>query len=192
MPDAFAPLVIAAAVLFFIALVWALTTYNGLIRLRQHVAESWSTIDTELKRRHDLIPNLIEVCQGYAAHEKTVFEQVAQARGEAAAATHPTVTPRDQARHESALTGSLRSLFAVSEGYPELKASDHFLALQKELAITEDRIQAARRFFNANVRDLNTRVEQVPSNIVAGLFHFERADYFEIDEASVRAAPSIA
>ena len=186
-----APFVIAAAVLVFIALIWALTIYNGLVRLRQHVAESWSTIDTELKRRHDLIPNLVEVCRGYAAHEASVFAQVAQARGAAAAATDPSVSPDDQARRESALTGSLRTLFAVSEGYPELKASDHFLALQHELAMTEDRIQAARRFYNANVRDLNTRVEQVPSNVIAGLFHFETADYFEIDEASVRAAPSV-
>ena len=143
MPPA-APFIIAAAVLLFIVLIWTLTTYNGLVRLRQYVAESWSTIDTELKRRHDLIPNLVEVCRGYAAHEQTVFEQVARARGEAAAATDPAVPPVDQARRESALTGSLRTLFAVSEGYPELKASDHFLALQRELAVTEDRIQAAR------------------------------------------------
>lgn len=186
-----APFVIAAAVLFFIVLVWAIATYNGLVRLRQHVAESWSTIDTELKRRHDLIPNLVEVCRGYAAHEQSVFEQVARARGEAAQATDASVSPDDQARRESALTGSLRTLFAVSEGYPQLKASEHFLALQRELAVTEDRIQAARRFFNANVRDLNTRVEQVPSNVVAGMFHFETADYFEIDEASVRGVPAV-
>ena len=186
-----APFVIAAAVLFFIVLVWAIATYNGLARLRQHVAESWSTIDTELKRRHDLIPNLVEVCRGYAAHEQSVFEQVARARGEAAQATDASVSPDDQARRESALTGSLRTLFAVSEGYPQLKASEHFLALQRELAVTEDRIQAARRFFNANVRDLNTRVEQVPSNVVAGMFDFETADYFEIDEASVRGVPAV-
>ena len=186
-----APFVIAAAVLFFIVLVWAIATYNGLVRLRQHVAESWSTIDTELKRRHDLIPNLVEVCRGYAAHEQSVFEQVARARGEAAQATDASVSPDDQARRESALTGSLRTLFAVSEGYPQLKASKHFLALQRELAVTEDRIQAARRFFNANVRDLNTRVEQVPSNVVAGMFDFETADYFEIDEASVRGVPAV-
>lgn len=186
-----APFVIAAAVLFFIVLVWAIATYNGLVRLRQHVAESWSTIDTELKRRHDLIPNLVEVCRGYAAHEQSVFEQVARARGEAAQATDASVSPDDQARRESALTGSLRTLFAVSEGYPPLKASEHFLALQRELAVTEDRIQAARRFFNANVRDLNTRVEQVPSNVVAGMFDFETADYFEIDEASVRGVPAV-
>jgi|GEM_PF-6628467 len=111
-----APFVIAAAVLFFIVLVWAIATYNGLVRLRQHVAESWSTIDTELKRRHDLIPNLVEVCRGYAAHEQSVFEQVARARGEAAQTTDASVSPDDQARRESALTGSLRTLFAVSEG----------------------------------------------------------------------------
>jgi len=134
---------------------------------------------------------VVEVCRGYAAHEVSVFEQVARARGEAVSATDPSVSPDQQARRESALTGSLRTLFAVSEGYPELRASDHFLALQHELAITEDRIQAARRFYNANVRDLNTRVEQVPSNVVAGLFHFAPADCFEIDEASVRAAPSV-
>ena len=191
MPQPAAPFVIAAAVLLFVVLVWAITTYNGLVGLRQHVAESWSTIDTELKRRHDLIPNLVEVCRGYAAHEQSVFEQVAWARGAAIDAAAPAVAPVDQARTESALTGSLRTLFAVSEGYPELRASDHFLALQHELAVTEDRIQAARRFYNANVRDLNTRVEQVPSNIVAGMFDFEPADYFEIDQASVRAAPVV-
>jgi len=184
-----APFVVAAVVLGFVTLVWAIATYNGLVRLRQHVAESWSMIDTELKRRHDLIPNLVEVCRGYAAHEQSVFEQVVRARGAAADATDPSVAPQDQARRESALTGSLRTLFAVSEGYPDLRASEHFLALQRELAVTEDRIQAARRFYNANVRDLNTRVEQVPSNIVAGMFHFDPADYFEIDEASVQAAP---
>lgn len=181
-----APFVIAAAVLFFLALVWAIANYNGLVRLRQHVTESWSGIDTELKRRHNLIPNLVEVCRGYAAHEQAVFEQVTRARG-AAAAESGGVAPR--AERENALSGSLRTLFAVSEGYPELRASEHFLALQDELTNTEDRIQAARRFYNANVRDLNNRVQQVPSNIVANLFGFEGADYFEIEDAAVRAAP---
>lgn len=184
-------LVIPAVVLLLVVL-WCFGTYNGLVGLRNHVAESWSGIDTELKRRHDLIPNLVEVCRGYADHEQAVFEQVTRARAEAVAASEsPTDGTAAQARKENALSGSLRSLIAVSEAYPELKASEHFLSLQTELANTEDRIQASRRFYNANVRDLNTKVEQVPSNLIASMFGFGPAEFFQLEDAGVRASPRV-
>ncbi|MEX0776389.1 MAG: LemA family protein [Phycisphaeraceae bacterium] len=174
--------------IFGVPLLWLIGTYNGLVRLRQHLRESWAGIDTELKRRYDLIPNLVETVKGYAAHERRVLEEVIAARQQA---VNSTGSPAAQARDENALVGSLRQLFAVSEAYPDLKASAHFLALQKELANTEDRISAARRFYNANVRDLNTRIAQFPSNIVAGLFNFREAEYFEIEEVGMRAAPVV-
>ncbi|MBB6430209.1 LemA family protein [Algisphaera agarilytica] len=167
---------------------WVIGTFNGLVRLRTHTDESWAGIDTELTRRYDLIPNLVEVCKGYAEHEKTVFDQVTQARASAIAEANGVLP---QAQRENALTGSLNSLFAVSEAYPDLKASEHFLALQDQLANTEDRIQAARRFYNANVRDLNTRVQQFPSSIIASMFGFTNADYFQVDQAAVRANPQV-
>lgn len=168
---------------------WVIGTYNGLVRLRQHVRESWSGIDTELKRRYDLIPNLVETVKGYAAHEQTVLERVIAARNQAAASTG---SPSNQARDENQFVGALRQLFAVAEDYPDLKASRNFLHLQEELVNTEDRIQAARRFYNANVRDLNTRVRTVPSNIIANMFNFAEAEFFEIEDAAVRAAPKVA
>ncbi|MEM8738662.1 MAG: LemA family protein [Planctomycetota bacterium] len=174
---------IIAGILGVVFLAWLIGTYNGLVRLRTHVRESWSGIDTELQRRYALIPNLVEVCKGYAAHEQTVFTQVTRARA-LAVAESGGVAP--QAQREDALTGSLRSLLAVGEAYPELRASEHFLALQQELANTEDRLQAARRFYNANVRDLNTRVQQVPSNLVASAFGFRSAEYFQLQTASAR------
>lgn len=186
------PVLLGVGVPTLFILIWFIGTYNGLVRLRNHVDESWSGIDTELKRRHDLIPNLVEVCKGYADHERTVFEQVTRARAEAVAASDsPTNGAATQARKENALSGSLGSLLAVSEAYPELKASEHFLALQRQLSNTEDRIQAARRFYNANVRDLNTRVESVPSNLVASTFGFGPAEFFEIEHVAVRAAPQV-
>ena len=164
-------------------LLWAALAYNTLVRTRQQVRESWSGIDTELKRRYDLIPNLVEVVRGYAGHERQALEEVTAARTRAAASSGG---PASQAADEKPLVDGLRRLFAVVEGYPELKASEHFLELQKELANTEDRIQAARRFYNANVRDLNTRIEVFPSNLIAGLFRFEGAEFFEVETASVR------
>lgn len=169
-------------------LIWLAGTFNGLVRLRQHLRESWAGIDTELKRRYDLIPNLVETVKGYAQHEKQVLEQVVAARSKAQASTG---SPTSQSRDENALIGSLNSLLAVSEGYPDLKASRNFLQLQVELANTEDRIQAARRFYNANVRDLNTRIESFPSNLVASLFSFQRGEYFEVESVAVRAAPKV-
>ena len=171
-----------------LVLIWAVATYNTLVLLRQHCRESWSGIDTELRRRYNLIPNLVATVKGYAAHEREVLQAVTEARNRAAASTG---SPQSQAKDENVLAGTLRQLFAVSEGYPDLKASENFLALQEELANTEDRIQAARRFYNANVRDINTRVEVFPSNLIAGAFKFTKEEFFEIDHAHVRAVPKI-
>ena len=162
---------------------WVILSYNVLVRLRQHCGEAWSGIDTELKRRYDLIPNLVELVKGYAAHERELLTSVTQARVQALASTG---SPGAQAADEQRLVSSLDRLFAVSERYPDLKASDNFLALQHQLAETEDRIQAARRFYNANVRDLNTRIEVFPSNFVASAFGFRPEEYFEVDPARVR------
>jgi LemA protein len=173
----------------FVVLIWALVVYNGLIRLRNHCDESWSGIDTELKRRYDLIPNLVETVKGYAAHERELIETVVRAR---AAAIASTGTPASQAADENALVGGLRRLLAVAEGYPDLKASRGFLLLQEELSNTEDRIQRARRFYNANVRELNTRVAVFPCVIVAWVTGVRRREYFEIDDAIQRSPPPIA
>lgn len=174
---------LAAAALL---LLYVVLNYNALVRLRQQCRESWSGIDTELRRRYDLIPNLVATVQGYAQHERQVLQAVVEARSRAVASTG---SPQSQAKDENALVGTLRQLFAVAEGYPELKASRNFLQLQEELSNTEDRIQAARRFYNANVRDLNTRVEVFPSNLIAGVFSFQPLEFFEVEEA-VRAAPA--
>ncbi|MAE60333.1 MAG: hypothetical protein CMJ49_03140, partial [Planctomycetaceae bacterium] len=151
--DAAVPCVLVA-VFVLLPLVWLIATYNGLVRLRQHVRESWSGIDTELRRRYDLIPNLVETVKGYAAHERETLEAVVRARQ---AAVESRGSPASQAADENVLVDTLGRLFALAEGYPDLKASGNFLELQNELVNTEDRIQAARRFYNANVRDLNTR-----------------------------------
>ena len=164
-------------------LLWAALNYNLLIRIRQQVRESWSGIDTELKRRYDLVPNLVETVKGYAAHERQVLTAVTEAR---AAAQASVGSPETQARDEKNLVTSMRQLFAVAEDYPDLKASDHYLALQQELSNTEDRIQAARRFYNGNVRDLNTRIEVFPSNVIASLFSFAKEEYFEVESSVIR------
>lgn len=179
---------IVILVLLVIVGLWAMGAYNGLVRLRNLVQESWRQIDVELKRRHDLIPNLVETVKGYAAHEKGVFEEVARARS---AAIAPGAGPAEQAQQENVLTQALGKLFAVAEAYPDLKASQNFMALQTELTNTEDRIAAGRRFYNANVRQYNTKIETVPTNIVAGMFHFVRAEYFEAEEPEVREAPTV-
>lgn len=174
------------AALVLIPFIWFIATYNVLVRLRNYCRESWAVVDTELKRRYDLIPNLVQTAQGYATHEREVFETVARSRAQAQAASG---SPAQQAVAENAFVGGLRSLLAVVENYPDLKASGNFLKLQEELANTEDRIQAARRFFNANVRDYNTRLEVIPSNLVAGMFSFRPQEFFEIEAACERAAP---
>jgi LemA protein len=168
-------------------LVWAIFNYNGLVKLRQHCRESWSDIDTELKRRYNLIPNLVETVKGYAAHEREVLQAVTDARAKAAASSG---SPVSQAADENVLVGALQRLLAVVESYPDLKASDNFLELQRELANTENRIQAARRFYNGNVRDMNTRVESFPSNIIAALFSFEQEEFFEITDVAMRDVPA--
>jgi LemA protein len=169
-----------------LVLIWIISIYNSLVRLRQHKRDSWAGIDTELRRRYDLIPNLVETVKGYAAHERDVLKSVTESRSRA---MNSTGSPAEQAADENSLVRGLRSLFAVSESYPELKASRNFLELQKELSNTEDRIQASRRFYNGNVRDLNTRIEVFPSNLVASLFRFKKAEYFEIE--SIEAAKAI-
>lgn len=183
----------AVVVLFYVLagfvlliLVWGILNFNALVRLRQHCHESWSGIDTELKRRYDLVPNLVDTVKGYAAHEREVLQSVTEARSQAAASRG---SPEAQAADENLFVGALTRLLAVVESYPDLKASDHFLELQRELANTEDRIQAARRFYNGNVRDLNTRVEAFPSNLVAALFRFKQEEFFKIADVRVRAAP---
>ena len=162
-------------------LLWLVLSYNRFVSQRNLIANSWSNVDTELKRRYELIPNLVETVKGYAAHERAVLEAVTNARSAAVAATGP---PEQQAAAEAPLVSGLRQLLAVAESYPELKASSNFLALQDELSLTEDRIQAARRFYNANVADFNRRVQSVPSNIIAGLFRFREAEYFQIEPAT--------
>jgi LemA protein len=173
-----------------VALVVALfvTSHNRFVRQRNLIDDSWSNIDTELKRRYDLIPNLVESVKGYAAHESGTLGAVTEARSQAMAQGG---SPEEQARSENALVGSLKSLLAVSEAYPDLKANTGFLDLQRQLVSTEDRIQAARRLYNNNVRDYNERVQSVPTNLVAGLFHYEVREYFEVDEAVVAAPPDV-
>ncbi|MEW6059206.1 MAG: LemA family protein [Actinomycetota bacterium] len=164
----------------------AIVSYNRFVSQRQLIKDSWANIDTELRRRYDLIPNLVETVKGYAAHEREIFEDVARTRSAAVAATG---TPAEQAAAEGPFVAALRQLFAVVENYPDLKANQNFLALQAELANTEDRLQTARRFYNGNVRDFNQRVQSFPSNLIAGAFHFEEAEFFEIPEEIREAGP---
>ena len=159
--------------------VWIIFAYNGLVRTRNRVKEAWSDIEVQLKRRYDLIPNLIETVKGYAAHEKNVFEDVTQARTQAMGAQ----TKDEKAGAENQLSSTLKSLFAVAENYPDLKANQNFLELQRELTDTEDKIQAARRFYNANVRDFNTKLQVFPSNLIAGMLSFTKRDFFEAKES---------
>jgi LemA protein len=179
---------IPAAILALAVALVVIGMYNSLVRGRNHVKESWAGIDTELKRRYDLIPNLVETVKGYAAHEREVFERVVEARSRAVASTG---SPAEQARDENILVQALRQLFALREGYPDLKASQNFLALQKQLAETEDRLQASRRLYNGNVREFNNRCEMFPTNILASMFHFEKAEFFEIESAVERQAPTV-
>lgn len=172
-----------------LVLIWAVANYNRLVGLRQHIRESWADIDVEMKRRYDLIPNLVETVKGYAAHERQTFETVIAARNRAAANTGPADS---QAVDESTLMLALKRLFIVVEEYPQLRADAHFLALQKELANTEDRIAAARRFFNANVRDLNRLCQSFPTNLLAGMFGIVPEDYFELSSEAERVVPRVA
>ena len=157
--------------------------YNKLVRLRQNVRESWSAIETELRRRYDLIPNLVETVKGYATHEKETLEAVIQARN---AALANNGTPEEQAKSETQLTGALRQVFALSEAYPDLKANTNFNQLQAQLEETENRLGQSRRFYNANVRELNTATESFPSVVVANMFGFKSEEYFEIQDDAAR------
>ena len=178
---------IVIGVLLLLGLIFVLIR-NGIIGSRNRVDEAWSGIDVQLKRRHDLVPNLVEAVKGYATHEREVFDAVTRAR---AAAASPGSSPAEQGRQEGALGQALGRLFAVAEAYPDLKASTNFLELQQQLAETEDRIAAGRRFYNANVRALNTRVESFPSNLVASSFGFHKEEYFEVEDEAVRTAPTV-
>ena len=178
-------LVIVAIVL--IAIAYTIATFNGLIRLQNRADEGFSDIDVQLKRRHDLIPNLVETVKGYAAHERQTLENVTAARNAAVAATGPQA----QAQAENQLTGALRQLFAVAENYPDLKASRNFLELQNEITDTEDKIQAARRFYNMTVRDLNIKIDQFPPRLIAPMAGATKRDFFEIDDAAEREVPAV-
>ena len=168
-----------------IIIIWGILTYNSLITLKNRTDEAWSDIDVQLKRRYDLIPNLMETVKGYAGHEKEVFENVTKART-AAMNAEQSGNPEEIAQTENMLTGALKSLFAVAENYPDLKASQNFLQLQDELSDTENKIQASRRFYNGNVRDFNIKTQTFPSNIVAGMFNFAVRKFFEIENAEER------
>ena len=172
-----APVAIGALVL------WVIAMYNQFVQLANRVKEAWSDIEVQMKRRYDLIPNLLETVKGYAAHEKDVFEKVTQARAAAIGAQ----TMPQHAQAENMLSGALKSLFAVAEAYPQLRANENFLELQRELTDTEDKIQAARRFYNGNVRDMNTLMESFPSNLVANIFKFQKQEFFELEEGESAA-----
>lgn len=161
--------------------------YNSFIKLTNRAKEAWADIDVQLKRRYDLIPNLMETVKGYMAHERGVLEKVTEARTRAMGAT----TTKEHEQSENMLAGALKTLFAVAENYPQLRASENFLELQRELSDTEDKIQAARRFYNANVRDLNIKVESFPSNIIARWFGFKKMELFELAEAEEREPVSV-
>lgn len=159
-----------------IVAIWVVASFNGLVVLKNRAKEAWSDIDVQLKRRYDLIPNLVETVKGYAVHERELLDRVTQARASAMGAQGV----KDKAQAENMLSDTLKSLFAVSENYPDLKASVNFLELQRELTDTEDKIQASRRFYNTNVRDLNTKIEIFPDNVIANIFGFKQMDLFEI------------
>jgi len=173
---------IVVGVVLVLAIGFIVATYNGLVTLRNRVEEAWSDITVQLKRRTDLIPNLVNSVKGYATHEKEVFERVTEARS----AIMDAKGVKDTAEAENMLEGALKSLFAVAEAYPDLKANQNFMQLQQELVDTEDKIQASRRFYNGGVRDLNTKIQTFPANIVAGMFNFQAKEFFEVeDRASV-------
>lgn len=177
-PFSIALIAIIAVVVLIGLFFWA--TYNGLVKLNIRVDEAWSDITVQLKRRADLIPNLVESVKGYAAHEKGVFEAVTEARSAVINAT--SQGPAATAKAENQFEGALKSLFAVAEAYPQLKANENFLQLQNELVDTEDKIQASRRFYNGGVRDLNTKVKMFPANMIAGMLGFKEREFFEVED----------
>src|SRR3954462_682529 len=173
--------------LILIAVLYVIATFNNLVKLQNRADEGFSDIDVQLKRRHDLIPNLVETVKGYAAHERQTLENVTAARNQAVAATGPEA----QGQAENQLSGALRQLFAVAENYPDLKASQNFLELQNEITDTEDKIQAARRFYNMTVRDLNIKVQSFPSSLIANSRGIQKREFFELDEPADRAVPQV-
>ncbi len=181
--------IVLIAIVVILALFF-ITTYNRLVTLRQRVKEAWSDIDIQLKRRHDLIPNLVETVKGYAAHESGTFQAVTQARANAVAAG-ASGSPQQMAQAENVLTGALRSLFAVAEAYPQLQAVQEFKDLSENLTATEDKIAFARRFYNGNVRDYNTALQTFPTNTMAGMFGFKPEQYFELADQADRDVPQV-
>ena len=180
--------IILIAVLVAVALIalWPVAVFNGLIRLRNRVDEAWSDIEVQLKRRYDLIPNLVNAVKGYAKHEEGVFTKVTEARSNAMNAQ----TPAQHAQAENMLTGALKSLFAVSEAYPTLQASENFLHLQQELVDAEDKIQASRRFYNGSVRDFNTKLQVFPNNVISGMLGFKKYEFFDAPD-EVNEVPEV-
>ena len=168
-------------------LLWVVGAYNGLVRLRNQLENAWAQIDVQLKRRHDLIPNLVETVKGYAKHERDTFERVTQARNMAMNAK----SVGERAEAENVLSGALKSLFAVAEAYPELKANQNFMQLQEELASTENKVAFSRQFYNDSVMTYNTRIEVFPTNLLAGAFNFGRREFFEVKDEAQREAPKV-
>lgn len=175
------PLVITIGIVALIAAAFIIF-YNRFVALKNRMQEAWADIDVQLKRRYDLIPNLVETVKGYATHEAGTFEKVTEMRTRAMNAT----APADKAEAENMLSGALKSLFAVSEGYPDLKANQNFIELQRELSDTENKIQAARRFYNSVVQDLNTAIQSFPGNLIAGMFGFKEGDFFKLDDEAAK------
>ena len=172
-------IIIGVVIVFFL---WAIAIYNGFVKLINRAKEAWADIDVQLKRRYDLIPNLVETVKGYATHEREAFENVTKARAMALGAQGL----EEKGKAENMLTGALKSIFAIAEAYPQLKANENFLELQRELSDTENKIQAARRFYNGNVRDLNIGVETFPKNIIANMFKFSKMEFFQLEEGEAR------
>jgi len=169
--------------IIILLVLWAIFAYNRLIRMVNRTKEAWADIDVQLKRRYDLIPNLVSTVQGYATHERTAFENVTKARAAAMGANNIS----DKGQAEATLAGALKSVFAIAEAYPDLKANQNFLSLQNELTDTEDKIQAARRFYNGNARDMNTTIQMFPGSIIASTFHISAVDFFQLDGADAAA-----
>lgn len=179
------PLLYIFGAVLLVLVIWLIASYNGFVRLNTRTDEAWADIDVQLKRRYDLIPNLVETVKGYATHEREAFENVTKARTAALGAQ----TVSEHAQAENMLTGALKSVFALAEAYPDLKANQNFLEVQRELSDTENKIQAARRFYNGNVRDMNTAVQSFPGNVIAGMFNFAKRDFFELEEGSGEREP---
>ena len=180
--------IIVGVVVVLVAL-WLFVTYNGLVKLRNQTKNAWAQIDVQLKRRHDLIPNLVETVKGYAAHERQTFEEVTQARNMAVGAVGKGVG--EQARAEVGLSGALSKLFAVAEQYPTLKANENFLALQEELSSTENKISFSRQFYNDSILNYNNKIQMAPSNMVAGVFGFKTGEFFQVEAPEEKEAPKV-